>query len=331
MKRDILVLTEHWAGEVDTISYQMLSKGRQLADALGVNLVALVLGHRLDALTAAFQGKGMDAVLVVDDPGLAQPGVDVQAQIIAEVVRQTQPCLLLIGYSLVGMELAPAIATKLGVAAVTNCVNVEFLDHQLVVTRPLFDGNVHAKIALEDNQTAVVAIQKGAAPATQLSAKEASVQPFPIDVRSIPSRIKVLEITEDPVTGVDISRAEIIVSVGRGIGEQKKIPIAQELADALGGILACSRPLVDLGWLSRERQVGASGKSVAPKVYIACGISGASQHLSGMSESRLIVAINKDPNAPIFQVAHYGIVGDLFELVPALIEEAKKEKTGVAS
>jgi electron transfer flavoprotein alpha subunit len=132
-----------------------------------------------------------------------------------------------------------------------------------------------------------------------------------------------LEVIEEAPSDVDITKAEIIVSVGRGIGGKEKILVIEELAQALGGLMACSRPLVDLGWLPRERQVGASGKSVAPKIYLACGISGASQHLSGMSDSRLIVAINKDPNAPIFQIAHYGVVGDLFEIVPALTEEAK--------
>jgi electron transfer flavoprotein alpha subunit len=324
MKRDILVLTEHWAGKVDTITYQMLTKGRQLADALGAELVTLVIGHELDSISATLQNKGVDTILVVDDPALAQAGADVQAHVITEVVRQTEPRLLLIGYSLIGMELAPAIATKLGVPVMTNCVNVEVLDGGLVVTRPLFDGMMHAKIALGGRGPAVAAIQKGTGPPLQPSEKNASVRSFPVDVKSIPSRIKVLEVAEEPVTEVDITKADIIVSVGRGIGDKEKLPIIQELADALGAVVACSRPLVDVGWLPRERQVGASGKSVAPKIYIACGISGASQHLAGMSEAMRIIAINKDSDAPIFQVAHYGVVANLFDIVPAITEEAKK-------
>lgn len=324
MKRDILVLTEHWGGEVDTVTYQMLARGRQLADSLEVELIALVLGHQVGGLTAALEDKGMDTILVVDEPGLAQAGADVQAHVIAEVVRHTEPLVVLAGYSLVGMELAPAIATKLGVPAMTNCVDVELVDSKIVVTRPLFDGTMHAKIALEGSGPAVVAIQKGAVPALQPAQKKASVRTFSIDAKGVPSRIKVLEVAEEPVTEVDISKADIIVAVGRGIADKEKISIIQGLADALGGTMACSRPLVDVGWLPRERQVGASGKTVAPKVYIACGISGASQHLSGMSDSRLIIAINKDPNAPIFQVAHYGVVANLFDVVPALTEEAKK-------
>ncbi|MBI2986029.1 MAG: electron transfer flavoprotein subunit alpha/FixB family protein [Deltaproteobacteria bacterium] len=331
MQSSILVITEHWNGQVDGITYQMLAKGRQLADSLGIGLAALVLGYRLDGVIAALQEKGMDVLLVVDHAQLAQAGAEVQASVIAEAVRQMQPRLVLIGYSLVGMELAPAIAAKLGAPVMTNCVNAEIIDGAAVVTRPLFDGTLHAKIALEDKGPPLVAVQRGATPSVQLPPRTASVQPVSVDMGSIPVRSEVLEVIEEPVSDVDIAKADIIVSVGRGIGDKEKIPMIEELAQALGGLMACSRPLVDLGWLPRERQVGASGKSVSPKLYVACGISGASQHLSGMSDSRMIVAINKDPNAPIFQVAHYGVVADLFEIVPALTEEAKKAKGEVAS
>ncbi len=331
MQGEILVIVEHWNGQVDAITYQMLAKGRQLADSIGVGLAALIVGHPVGGVVEALKNKGMDMVLVVDDPGLEHAAAEVLTRVIADAIRRVEPSLVLIGYSLSGMELAPGIAARLGVPAMTNCVNVEILNGEFVITRPLFDGTLHAKIALEPRGPALVAIQKGATATAQLPSKAASVQSVTVDVQAIPARSKVLEVIEEPASEVDIAKAELLVAVGRGIGDKEKIAIIEELAKSLGGLMACSRPLVDLGWLSRERQVGASGKSVAPKVYIACGISGASQHLSGMSESRLIVAINKDPNAPIFQVAHYGVVGDLFELVPALIEEAKKEKTGVAS
>ncbi|MCH7544687.1 MAG: transposase [Proteobacteria bacterium] len=221
-------------------------------------------------------------------------------------------------------ELAPAIAVGLGVTAMTNCVDVGIEDGAVVVTRPFFDGTQHAKIVLEGKGPPLVALQAGATPTVELGAREVAVRPVAVDLSAVPARGQVLEVIEEAPGDVDITKAEIIVAVGRGIGGKEKIAVIEELTQALGGLMACSRPLVDLGWLGRERQVGASGKSVAPKVYLACGISGASQHLSGMSESRLIVAINKDPNAPIFQVAHYGVVGDLLEIVPALTAEARK-------
>jgi electron transfer flavoprotein alpha subunit len=146
-----------------------------------------------------------------------------------------------------------------------------------------------------------------------------------IDLEAMSFRSTLLEVIEEPSTGIDVSKADVVVSIGRGIGDKEKLSLIQALADALGGVMACSRPVVDVGWLPRDRQVGSSGKTVAPKVYIACGISGASQHLSGMSESKRIIAINKDANAPIFQVAHYGVVADLFEIVPALTAAAKND------
>jgi electron transfer flavoprotein alpha subunit len=325
MQRDVLVLVENWGREVETVTYQMLAKGRELADSLESSLAALVIGHELSTVIDSLQKKDIDEILLVDEPALKDASAELQAHVIAEVAKRIDPGLILIGYSLVGMELAPAVAAKLGATAMTNCVNIELRDGSFIVTRPLFDGTLHAQILLEEMSPVVVALQKGVTPAVQAGGKVAAVKTFGVDLGSFPCRSKVLEIIEEPVTGIDISKANVVVSVGRGIGDKEKINIIQELAEALGGVLACSRPVVDVGWLPRERQVGASGKSVAPKVYIACGISGASQHLAGMTESKRIIAINKDANAPIFQVAHYGVVADLFDVVPALTAEAKKE------
>jgi len=327
MARDVLVLVEHSEGKVESLTSQLLAIGSRLAKEMKVELVAAAIGHRMENVVEALQGKGIDRILVVDDPGLALAGGEVQAHVFAEIGKQVEPRLVLVGYSLVGMELAPAVANKLGMNALTNCVNIELRDGAVTVTRPLFDGTIHAQIALEENATAVVALQKGPATLTAPSAKKAVVQSITIDINGLPSRSRVLKITEEPKSDVDLGKAEIIVAVGRGIGDQEKIHFTAELAEALGGTLACSRPVVDVGWLPRERQVGASGKSVAPKVYVACGISGAIQHLTGMRDSKRIIAINKDPNAPIFQVAHIGVVGDLFEIVPALTKAAQEAQT----
>lgn len=327
MGRDVLVLVEHSEGKVESLTFQLLAIGFQLAREMKVELMAATIGHRMDNVVQALQGTGIDRILVVDDPGLALTGGEVQSHVFAEVARHVEPRLVLIGYSLVGMELTPAVARKLGMNALTNCVNIELRDGAVTVTRPLFDGTMHAQIALEEHASAVVALQKGAATATPPSAKQAVVESIIIDVGDLPARSRVLEITEEPKSNVDLTKAEIIVAVGRGIGDKEKIHFTAELAEALGGTLACSRPVVDVGWLPRERQVGASGKSVAPKVYVACGISGAIQHLTGMRDSKRIIAINKDPNAPIFQVAHVGVVGDLFEIVPALTRAATGSQT----
>ena len=327
MARDVLVLVEHSEGKVESLTSQLLAIGAELAKELNIELLAAAIGHRMDNVVQALQSKGIDKILVVDDPGLALASGEMQAHVFAEVARHVEPRLVLIGYSLVGMELAPAVASKLGMNALTNCVNIEFRDGSVTVTRPLFDGTMHAEIALEEHASAVVALQKGAVTSTPPSAKQAVVQSIAIDVNNLPARSRIWGITEEPKSNVDLTKAEIIIAVGRGIGDKEKIHFTAELADALGGTLACSRPVVDVGWLPRERQVGASGKSVAPKVYVACGISGAIQHLTGMRESKRIIAINKDPHAPIFQVAHIGVVGDLFEIVPALTRAAQEART----
>ena len=327
MPGDILVLVEHSAGKIDSLSFQLLAIGQRLAAEMKVDLLAAAIGHRMENVVDALQGHGTDKIFGVDDPALPLASAEVQAHVFAQVARKIAPRLVLIGYSLVGMELTPAIANNLGMNALTNCVNIELRDGVVTVARPLFDGTMQAHIALDETATAVIALQQGTVPAIVPSAKQAVVHWITIDVNSVPSRSRVLEITEEPKGDVDLGKAEIIVAVGRGIGDQEKIHFTAELAEALGGTLACSRPVVDVGWLPRERQVGASGKSVAPKVYIACGISGAIQHLTGMRESKRIIAINKDANAPIFQVAHIGVVGDLFEIVPALTKAAQKAQT----
>jgi electron transfer flavoprotein alpha subunit len=326
--RDILILVEHSAGKVDSLTFQLLAIGHRLAQQMGAQLIAAAVGHQLDRVVTALQGNGIDRIVLVDDPALALAAAEVQAHVVAEIVRQTEPRLVFIGYSLTGMELAPAIASKLGMNALTNCVKVEIRDGALTVTRPLFDSTVHAEIALEKNESAVIALQKGTVPPLESSPKQAIVQSIAVDIKSYSARSRVLGITEEPRGDVDLTKADIIVAVGRGIGNEDKIHITAELAQALGGVLACSRPVVDVGWLPRERQVGASGKTVTPKVYVACGISGAIQHLTGMRDSKQIIAINKDPNAPIFQVAHIGVVGDLFEIVPALTKAAHKTRPG---
>jgi electron transfer flavoprotein alpha subunit len=326
MARDIIVLVEHVDGKVDSVTLQLLAAARQLATELNTQVIALALGHQLTGLGTALQNFGMDKIILVDNPALPLAAGEVQAKVIAQVAKQLEPRLMLIGYGLVGMELTPAIAVQMGMSALTNCVDIKFEGGAVVVTRPVFDSTLHAHLALDDNETAIIALQKGSFAPIEATAKKAAIEIVNVDVAAIPARSKVLAITDEPAGDVDITKAEIVVSVGRGIGTAEKIPLIAALADALGGVLACSRPVVDVGWLPRERQVGASGRTVTPKIYIACGISGAIQHLAGMRDASRIIAINKDANAPIFGVAHIGVVGDLFEIVPALTKAAREAK-----
>ena len=328
MAGDILVLVEHADDKVDSVTFQLLAIGRKLADDLKVKLIALALGHRLDNIITALQGRGMDTIVAADDATLPQAAGEVQARAIAQIAGQLEARLVLLGYILVGMELVPAIAVHLGVNALTNCVGLKLDGGAIVVTKPVFDSTLHAEIALDEGEAAVIGLQKGSFAPIEASSMQAPVEFASVDVAALPSRSKVLRIAEEPAGDVDITKAEVVVSIGRGIGTAEKIPLIAELADALGGVLACSRPVVDVGWLPRERQVGASGRTVTPKIYIACGISGAIQHLIGMRDASRIIAINKDVDAPIFGVAHIGVVGDLFEIVPALTKAAKAAKAG---
>lgn len=326
MAQSIVVLVEHVDGKVDSVTLQLLTAGRQLATQLNAQLIALALGHQISGVGTTLQNCGADKIVLVDNPAIPSAAAEVQAKVIAQVAKQLDARFMLVGYGLVGMELTPAIAVQMGVSALTNCVDVKFADGSVVVIRPVFDSTLHSHIALDPDERAVIALQKGSFAPAEASANQAPIENINVDVASIPARSKVLGISEEPMGDVDITKAEVVVSVGRGIGTAEKIPLIGELAEALGGVLACSRPIVDVGWLPRERQVGASGRTVTPKIYIACGISGAIQHLAGMRDANRIIAINKDANAPIFGVAHIGVVGDLFEIVPALTKAAKEAK-----
>lgn len=323
MAGTVLAVAEHVNGEIDSVTHQLIIKGREVADALGLTLTLAIYGDGADAASAALRDKGADAVVVLEHAQLAKFGAEMRAEAVAIAARKLSARLVLIGFSLVGMELAPGIAARLGAAPLANCVNVEVRDGAIVVTRPVFDGMMHARLVLEGDGPAVVAVQKGATPSKPISGPPAAIEKLALDMKIPANASELIEIVTDPVGAFDITKTDILVSAGRGIGTPDKLPMIEELATALGGLMSCSRPIVDMGWLPKDRQVGASGKTVQPKVYVACGISGASQHLAGMSEANLIIAINKDPNAPIYQVAHLGVAADLFEIVPALTKAAK--------
>jgi electron transfer flavoprotein alpha subunit len=206
---------------------------------------------------------------------------------------------------------------------VSNCSDLQLVDGEVRVIRPMFGGTYETRVEVCGHPPYVISFQKGVLPSREQSSKSASVVPVPVEIDMAVLRSKILGVVEAAPGEVDITKAGILVSIGRGIGDRSKIPMAKDLAEALGGALSCSRPVADMGWLPFEYQVGISAKTVAPKVYIACGISGASQHVAAMRDSGLIIAINKDPNAPIFGVAHYGVIGNLFDIVPAFIEAAQ--------
>jgi electron transfer flavoprotein alpha subunit len=325
-KRNVLVLPEIKKGELDSTALGLLAKGRESADQTGSELIALLVGSGLSDILQSLRHAGPDRILVADHPALAAYNPEIYVNLISKVIDELKPGFLFLAYTHWGMELGPALAQRSGAYMISNCADLEIEGSLVRAVRPMFGGSYHARIELQTQRPYVVSFQRGVFPAPKNAAGPAEAIQVPVEIEVDSLRSKVVGTVAPPEGDVDITKAEIIVSVGRGIGEEGNIPMIKELADALGGSIACSRPVSDLGWLPKAYHVGISGKTVAPKRYIACGISGSGQHVAGMESSEIIIAINKDAKAPIFNVAHYGIVGDLFEIVPELTRRAKESR-----
>ena len=321
--KDILVLPEIKKGELDSTALGLLAKGRELADKLGVRLIALLVGSKLDGIIQSLSHGGANTIMVADHSTLAAYNAEIYFNLISKVIEDLKPSFLLLSYTYWGMELGPALAQQSGSYIISNCADLETEGPLVRAVRPMFGGSYHVKIELQVQRPYVVSFQKGVLPEPKSVVGTSEVIQVSVGIEGDSFGSKVVGIVEPPEGDVDITKAEIIVAVGRGIGEETNISMIKELADALGGSIACSRPVSDLGWLPKAYHVGISGKTVAPKRYIACGISGSGQHVAGMEASEMIIAINKDAKAPIFSVAHYGIVGDIFEIVPELTRQAK--------
>lgn len=314
---EIFVLAEHRQGELRDVTFEMLGKGQELAAAMDEPLTAVLLGHSVDGFATEL-AKHASQVLMVEDEQLEHFNSAAYQQVLARMITGRKPSLVLIGHSACGMDLAPSLATQLELPLVTDCVGLEFDDGQLFAVREMYGGKVSARVAFSQADTYMVTARQAAFPFEEgelLSGEIIAVDsPLTEEIKSK----RFIEYVEAAVGEVDISQADVVVAVGRGIKEEDNMSLVERLAEALGGVLAGSRPVVDAGWLPPDRQVGQSGRTVKPKLYLAVGISGASQHVVGMRASSTIVAINKDPDAPIFKVAHYGIVDDLLKVVPAL-------------
>jgi len=306
------------------MSWETLAAGQQIGRELGQPVSAAVLGEGIAGLAADLTAKRLDKVYLVEHELLESYTPDTYSAALRQFVEKTQPQVAIFPHTYQVRDFLPKLATSLGRVAVSDIVGHRIQDGKLVLVRQLFQGKLNVDVRFTSEPPYFVSAQAGAYRADQVEAGSASLETFTPQLS--PPRTKPLELFREAARAVDLTAAEIIVSVGRGIKEADNIPIVQKLADALGAELAASRPICDSGWLPMERQVGSSGQTVAPKMYLAVGISGAIQHLVGMKGSKTIVAINKDPNAPIFEVADYGIVGDLFQVVPALVEEIQKAK-----
>lgn len=320
---NVLIWIEQRDGNVDTISWEAMTAARQAADGLGGQVMAVLLGaDTADLATAAIQ-HGADQAITITDGSLTQFRVEPYAAALVKLIEAQQPKTVIMGASNSGLELSAYLAAKLGTGLAADVTDVAVDAGQLVATKPALIGNLMATVTFKGEGPSVITTRRRVFPAAAADSSrtgETTSAEVVLAEADIATKIEGLEAAS---TEISLTDAQIIASGGRGLGGPEGFPMVKELADTLGGALGASRAVVDAGWIPYSHQVGQTGKTVQPDLYIACGISGAIQHLAGMKTSKIIVAINKDPEAPIFKVAHYGIVGDVHQYVPALTAEFK--------
>ena len=325
----ILVITEQRQGKWNNTSFETLAAAQQIAAALSATVSALVIGKGLDTFAAELAGKNVSEVLQVEHDLLADYTPDGYCIALKHVIESAKPDLVLFPHTYQVRDFAPKLAASLGKGMVGDCIGYRSEGGKLTFVRQMFQGKTAADVIFLGDGPWFASFQSGAFRADQVAAAAGGVKPIQkiaVELKPEQIRTKPLELFKEAKSAVDLTQAPLIVAVGRGIKAPENIPQAEAVAKAMGAELAASRPICDEGWLPMERQIGSSGQTVAPKLYLALGISGAIQHVVGMKGARTIVAINKDQNAPIFEIADYGVVGDIFEIMPALTEELLKSK-----
>jgi len=325
----ILVVVEQREGKLNRVSWETLVAGQALAKETGWSLEAAVVGSGVGSIVGEIAGKKVSKVYDIESPVLGTYTPDAFSAALKQFLSSAQPRVVLMPHTYQVRDFIPKLATAMGRTVVSDCIGFRKDGDKLLFTRQMFQGKFAADVSFQCDTPWFVTFQNGAfrGDQVQAGANAAPVETVNIDVPADAIRTKPEAPFKEAKQAVDLTQAEVIVSVGRGIKEQKNIDLAKQLADALGGEIAASRPICDSGWLPMDRQIGSSGQTVAPKLYLALGISGAIQHIVGMKGARSVVAVNKDNEAPIFEIADVAVVANLFDVVPALIEEVKKAKS----
>lgn len=326
--KGVWVFAEQREGELQKVSLELLGEGRRQADKLGVKLTALLLGDNVAHLADELAKHGADEVLVAEDKNLAHYTTDAYTKVICDLANERKPGILFVGATFIGRDLGPRVAARLNTGLTADCtsIDVEVENGDLLATRPAFGGNLMATIACPDHRPQMATVRPGVFEKVNTNGADCKIEKVAVQLSDSDVRTKVLETVKTAKDIIDISEAKIIVAGGRGVGSKENFDLVKELAEALGGVVAGSRAAVEKGWVENAYQVGQTGKTVKPTIYVACGISGAIQHVAGMQDSEVIIAINKDETAPIMQVADYGIVGDLKKVIPELIAQVKAIK-----
>ena len=319
--KDVWVFCETYEGRLRSVSLELVTKGRELADKLGVKIIAILIGNNVSDLAESLIHQGADTVLIADNEIFTDYTTDAYATVLASLVEKRKPSILLLGASTNGRDLAPRVAAKLKVGLTADCTGLKLEDGNLIQIRPAFGGNIMSELITPVSRPQMATVRpnvfKPSEPDTSL---QGNVEQVSVEISPDIIRTQVLEKVKEVSEGMkSVEEADIVVCSGRGIKDPANLELSQKLADLLDAAIGGSRPIVDLGWLPPTQQVGQSGRTICPKLYFALGISGAIQHIAGMSSSDIIVAVNKDPDAPIFEIADFGIVGDLFEVVPEII------------
>ena len=336
--KGVFVFAQQVDNEINNIAFELIGKGKDLANALGTDVTAVLVGSNVKNLADELGEYGADRVIVVDDPELKEYRTEPYAHALASVIKKYKPDVFLVGATAIGRDLGPRVSARIHTGLTADCTQLEIgdfpinpipgkeqLHNQLLMTRPAFGGNTIATIACPEFRPQMATVRPGVMQKLPKEAgRKAVIEEFNPGFTPDNKYVEILEVVKAVNDVADIMDAKILVSGGRGVGSAENFKLLDDLAEAIGGTVSCSRAVVDAGWKSKDLQVGQTGKTVRPNVYFAIGISGAIQHLAGMEESDLIIAINKDETAPIFDVADYGIVGDLNKIVPMLTEKIKE-------
>lgn len=335
--KGVFIFAEQVDNKISNIAYELLGKAKDLAKDLGTEVTAVLIGSGVKDLADSLAVYGADRVIVVDDPELKDYRTEPYAHALASVINEFKPEIMLVGATAIGRDLGPRVSARVATGLTADCTSLEIgnfplepvanqeqLHNQLLMTRPAFGGNTIATIACPYNRPQMATVRPGVMQKiAPIEGAKANVVEFNPGFTPDNKYVEILDIVKSVVDTVDISEAKILVSGGRGVGSAENFKLLDDLAEVLGGTVSCSRAVVDNGWKPKDLQVGQTGKTVRPNVYFAIGISGAIQHTAGMEESDIIIAINKDESAPIFDVADYGIVGDLNKIVPMLTAQLK--------
>ncbi|MHA2312813.1 MAG: FAD-binding protein [Candidatus Thorarchaeota archaeon] len=325
--KDVWVWCETNEGRLRSVAYELVTKGRELADKLGEDVVAVLIGHETEHLAESLIHQGADKVLVVDDKSFEHYTTDAFTIAMVTLIAPRKPSVVLYGATSNGRDLAPRIAARMALGLTADCTGLDIDDErQLVQTRPAFGGNIMAEILCPYTRPQMATVRPNVfKPSERDESRNGEIEKVEIKIGANQIRTRVLETVKEVVEGMkSVEESDIVVCAGRGIKDPSNLALPRELASLLDAAVGGSRPIVDLGWLPPSQQVGQSGRTISPHLYFALGISGAIQHCAGMSSSDIIVAVNKDPEAPIFEIADFGIVGDIFEVIPAFIEEIKQ-------